>query len=213
MKHGLDLLTVSDVHNRPVDDDCTLSIIRRAKAAGFSALIITLDTVIIGWRPHDLAASYLPFIHGFGSQVGLTDPVFMRKHGEEPILDVPAFPYDPDRYDKLLAKGDEKVKRTMKMATKWLQQTNSGRFRTWDDLKFIRDNWDGPLLLKGIMSREVSRGCSGLERAPRDLYPRTRSWPWTTGSTALLSPTTVSVAPERPSARPDVCVSCRRKTG
>lgn len=127
---------------------------RRAKASGFSALLVTLDTVIIGWRPHDLAASYLPFIHGVGSQVGLSDPVFMAKHGEEPILDVPAFPYDPQRMDRLYEQGDEKVRRTVKMATKWLQQTNSGKFNTWEDLKFIRDNWDGPLILKGIMSVE-----------------------------------------------------------
>lgn len=138
----------------PVDNDCTLSIMRRAKASGFSALIVTLDTVIIGWRPHDLAVSYLPFIHGVGSQVGLSDPVFMKKHGEEPILDVPAFPYDPQRMDRLYEQGDEKVRRTVKMATKWLQQTNSGKFNTWQDLKFIRDNWDGPLILKGIMSVE-----------------------------------------------------------
>lgn len=151
-------------HARPVDDDCTLSIMRRAKASGFSALIITLDTVVLGWRPHDLAVSYLPFIHGFGSQVGLSDPVFMKKHGEEPILDIPAFPYDPQRMDKLYEQGDEKVCRMVKMASKWLQQTNSGKFNTWEDLKLIRDNWDGPLILKGIMSAEVGQSCSARDR-------------------------------------------------
>ena len=138
---------------------------RRAKASGFSALVITLDTVIIGWRPHDLAVSYLPFIHGFGSQVGLSDPVFMAKHGEEPILDVPQFPYDPARMDKLLARGDETVHRTVKMASKWMQQTNSGIFNTWKDLKFIRDNWDGPLILKGIMAAEVCSAASSNSRS------------------------------------------------
>ena len=144
---------------------------RRAKASGFSALIITLDTVIIGWRPHDLAVSYLPFIHGVGSQVGLSDPVFMGKHGEEPILDIPAFPYDPQRMNKLYEQGDEKVCRTVKMATKWIQQTNSGKFNTWEDLKFIRDNWDGPLLLKGIMCAEVGskRVCKSKKAdSPKD---------------------------------------------
>ena len=142
--------------HRPVDNDITLSVMRRAKASGFTALVVTLDTIIIGWRPHDLAASYLPFVHGVGSQVGLSDPVFMKKHGEEPILDVPAFPYDPHRMDRLYEQGDEKVRRTMKMAAKWIQQTNSGKFNTWEDLKFIRDNWDGPLILKGILDVEVS---------------------------------------------------------
>lgn len=142
---------------RPVDNDCTLSIINRAKTCGFSALLVTLDTVVLGWRPHDLAKSYLPFWHGFGSQVGLSDPVFMAKHGEEPILDPPAFPYDSDRMDALYERGDETVQRTVRLATEWLKQTNSGQFRTWEELKFLRDNWEGPLILKGIMSVEVSR--------------------------------------------------------
>ena len=148
-------LTIPDAHDRPVDDDCTLSIIRRAKAAGFSALIITLDTVIICWRPHDLAASYLPFIHGFGSQVGLTDPVFMRKHGEEPILDLPEFPYDPDKVAELYQQGDAKIVKRVNMAIQWLRQTNSGTFKSWDDLRFLRENWEGPLILKGVLAVQV----------------------------------------------------------
>ena len=111
---------------------------------------------MLGWRPHDLAKSYLPFWHGFGSQVGLSDPVFMGKHGEEPMLDAPAFPYDPDRMDKLYERGDEKVRKTVRLATEWLKQTNSGKFRTWEELRFVRENWEGPLILKGIMAVEVS---------------------------------------------------------
>ena len=33
--------------------------------------------MLLGWRPHDLQTSYLPFLHGVGAQVGLSDPVFM----------------------------------------------------------------------------------------------------------------------------------------
>ena len=35
-------------------NDITASILSRAKAAGFSALFVTLDTYILGWRPTDM---------------------------------------------------------------------------------------------------------------------------------------------------------------
>lgn len=35
-------------------NDITKSILSRAKAAGFSALFVTLDTYILGWRPSDM---------------------------------------------------------------------------------------------------------------------------------------------------------------
>jgi lactate 2-monooxygenase len=80
-----------------------LSILRRAKGSGFTALVVTLDTFLLGWRPHDLDTAYLPFIAGVGIQVGTSDPVFMRRMGsryggvrpDEP----PAFPLDVEAHD------------------------------------------------------------------------------------------------------------------
>lgn len=111
----------------------------------------------IGWRPHDLAQAYLPFVHGVGSQVGFSDPVFMKKHNELPNLDVPEYPYEPDKFDELIAKGDEATKRTCYLAGEWQKVMSSGVFRSWEDLKFLRENWDGPIILKGIMCAEVSQ--------------------------------------------------------
>lgn len=39
-----------------------------------------------------------------------------------------------------------------RLALGWIGEINSGLFRTWNDLKVIRDNWDGPIILKGIQS-------------------------------------------------------------
>ena len=142
---------------RPVGKEYTVSLLQRAKASGFTALVITLDTMLLGWRPHDLDTSYLPFLHGVGAQVGLSDPVFMAKHGKEPMTDVPAFPYDPKKIEELLEAGDERTTRMVEMGREWMRQTNSGTFRTWEDLKFVRANWDGPLILKGIVSLKVRR--------------------------------------------------------
>lgn len=38
----------------PGNDDITISILDRAKKAGFSALFVTLDTYALGWRPTDM---------------------------------------------------------------------------------------------------------------------------------------------------------------
>lgn len=53
---------------RPKHDDVTLSLLQRAKKSGYTALIVTLDTNLLGWRPEDLKKAYLPFLHGVGCQ-------------------------------------------------------------------------------------------------------------------------------------------------
>ncbi|KIP02707.1 hypothetical protein PHLGIDRAFT_32097 [Phlebiopsis gigantea 11061_1 CR5-6] len=136
----------------PVGKDCTLSLLKRAKASGFTALIVTLDTMLLGWRPHDLDTSYLPFTHGIGAQVGLSDPTFMAQYSEQPMFDVPAFPYDPRKVEAAYEAGDVTTVKMVDMGREWMRQTNSGTFRSWEDLRFVRENWDGPLILKGILS-------------------------------------------------------------
>ena len=134
----------------------TLSLLRRAKAAGFTALIVTLDTFVIGWRPHDLDTAYLPFAAGVGVQVGTSDPVFMGRQpngGLAPRPDErPAFPLDLDAFRARLAAGDEQARETFALSIAWLEEVNSGKFRTWEDIAFLRENWDGPIVLKGIQS-------------------------------------------------------------
>lgn len=148
---------VIHVECRPKSDDLTLSLLSRAKSNGFSALVITLDTMLLGWRQHDLDHAYLPFAHGVGAQIGFTDPVFMRRFDLEPFAhdDVPEFPYDPAKLDKLALEGDERMKKILPLAMAWLLETNSGKFKSWENLKFVRANWEGPLVLKGILSVKV----------------------------------------------------------
>ncbi|KAI0265625.1 FMN-dependent alpha-hydroxy acid dehydrogenase [Gloeopeniophorella convolvens] len=139
----------------PRSNDVTLSILGRAKAAGFTALVVTLDTFLLGWRPHDLDTSYLPFMAGVGIQTGTSDPVFMKCTGVEVRPDErPAFPLDTDDFRKRIAAGDEAATLAFKLGVAWLQETNSGLFRSWEDLKFLRDNWDGPIVLKGVQTAE-----------------------------------------------------------
>lgn len=141
-------------HNRPVSEDVTLSLLGRAKAAGYTALVVTLDTFSLGYRPKDLEAAYLPFLHGQGLQNLFSDPVFMGKLGEdhrdpkwngpgEVPIGVEAQVRDPDQLERLIQ---------VSMAA--LGETNSGHYFTWKDVAFLRKNWDGPLILKGIQTLE-----------------------------------------------------------
>jgi len=125
--------------------------------AGFTALVVTLDTMTIGWRPHDLEKAFIPFWHGYGIQVGESDPVFMRRFGKEPVLETTLqWPYQPDVLNKKIAEGDEGVKEKAFLGMEWIKECNTS-FKSWDDLKHLRQFWDGPLILKGIQHVAVRK--------------------------------------------------------
>lgn len=111
----------------PNDDELCVSLLRRAAAAGYTHLVITLDTTLLGWRPADLDRGYLPFLAGVGIANYTTDPVFLRRLEKSPEE-------DPGAAGITFASVFP----------------NPGL--TWDQLPLIRDNWDGPVLLKGIQS-------------------------------------------------------------
>ena len=66
------------------NNDITISLLDRAKKAGFTALFVTLDTYTVGWRPSDMDNGYNPFIHAdnIGVETGFTDPVFRKRFKE-----------------------------------------------------------------------------------------------------------------------------------
>jgi len=111
------------------DREICASFVRRAEAAGYGAIVVTLDTLNLGWRPRDLRRAYLPFIKGEGCGQFFTDPVFLSR------LDKP-----PDE-DILTAAA-------MMLAT----FPNVGL--TWDDLDWLRGRTSLPLLVKGVLTAE-----------------------------------------------------------
>ena len=116
----------------PTDDELTVSFLNRAKAAGYTHLIITLDTTLLGWRPLDLDRGYSPFLENKGIANYTSDPVFQRR------MPVPA----------------EVAPLPAGIVFAGLFQ-NPGL--SWDQLPLIRSNWDGPILLKGIQSPRDAR--------------------------------------------------------
>src|SRR3954454_2031992 len=116
----------------PRDRDVAASLIGRAKAAGFAALVVTLDTFILAWRPRDLSAAYLPFLQRLGLANYESDPAFLAGLEKSPDEDPGA-----------------SVLRWMSM---FGDPTN-----TWEDLVWLRDQWDGPIVLKGVLHPEDAR--------------------------------------------------------
>jgi len=138
----------------PRNDDVTISLLTRAKELNYTALLITLDTMSLGWRPHDLHSAYLPFRHGVGIAVGASDPVFMGNLGQQPTHEHSPFPYNPNELDKRIKAGDEAVIKRARLGGEWLKETASGFYKNWEQLSLIKKHWDGPIVLKGIQSVE-----------------------------------------------------------
>ena len=116
----------------PNDPDVCLSILRRARENGFHTLVVTLDTWTLAWRPHDLDQSYLPFIRGIGTAIPFSDPVFRSLLDKSPEEDLPSA-----------------ILRWVPMFT--------GTDKSWDQLAFLRENWHGPIVLKGVQHPEDAR--------------------------------------------------------
>ena len=127
----------------PKDRELAASLLERAAAAGYRALVVTLDTHMLGWRPRDLDGGFLPFLKGVGNQNYFADPVFLRTLGG---------PVDDQSLGPAL----------LQWASIFADPT-----LTWDDLTFLREHWEGPIALKGIQHpddarRAVDAGMDGV---------------------------------------------------
>jgi isopentenyl diphosphate isomerase/L-lactate dehydrogenase-like FMN-dependent dehydrogenase len=69
------------------DRDVATSMVSRAERSGYSAIVVTLDTPVLGWREQDLRLGYLPFLEGKGIANYLSDPVFRASLAKTPEED------------------------------------------------------------------------------------------------------------------------------
>lgn len=130
-------------------DDITISLLQRAKKLGYTMLFVTLDTYILGWRPEDMDNGYNPFMRAdrIGVELGMTDPVFKKQFKERHGVEV-----------------EEKMDTA---ALEWMRTIFPGTSKGWEDIKFLQEHWDGPIVLKGIQSLEdaklaVDAGVQGI---------------------------------------------------
>jgi L-lactate dehydrogenase (cytochrome) len=127
---------------------CALSAIERAKAAGFSALVVTIDTPVAGMRERDLRNGVKELLADrfgprlpFASQL-LTKPGwlwrFLADGGLMKFENVMIPDKGPMLYaDVTAALGDTVV--------------------TWDDLEWIQRAWGGPIVIKGVHTADDAR--------------------------------------------------------
>ncbi|OAL50064.1 FMN-dependent alpha-hydroxy acid dehydrogenase [Pyrenochaeta sp. DS3sAY3a] len=160
---------------KPQAEEMTASLLSRAKANGFTTLVVTLDTFMIGWRPNDLDFSYIPFIYGQGCQVGFSDPVFQRMYEKLQAEDTRSISEKLSEIWQILKRpgsitGAAKVlthASVMKKAAFFTSLVASGNYRDWNDLQILRKYWDGPIVLKGIQTVEdahkaIDHGMDGI---------------------------------------------------
>jgi lactate 2-monooxygenase len=128
----------------PGEDAIADSMIQRAADAGYEAVVVTLDTRLLAWRPRDLATAYLPFLHAEGLSNYLTDPAFLAGL--------------PDGGDAVRSEGWRSMTDETRQAAvlRWIA-TFSDPSQTWDDLRELVDRSPLPVLVKGIQHPDDAR--------------------------------------------------------
>jgi lactate 2-monooxygenase len=158
-----------------MSNDLVESLVARAEAAGAEAIVVTLDTTLLGWRTRDLDLAYMPFLRGKGIAQYTSDKVFRKLLGE------------PSDGEQPQPRPTLQALRTLIQLTRaypggFLGNLRSGEGRravqrfteiysrpslTWDDLPFLRERTKLPILLKGLRHpddarRAVEAGMDGI---------------------------------------------------
>lgn len=152
-----------------ISNDLVESFVARAEASGATAIAVTLDTTLLGWRTRDLDLAYLPFLRGKGIAQYTSDPVFTK------LLDTPLDADAPDPKPSLAAlrvlaqivRAYPGERRHARAAVQRFVRIYSRPSLTWDDLPFLRERTKLPIVLKGVLHpedarRAVAEGVDGL---------------------------------------------------
>jgi isopentenyl diphosphate isomerase/L-lactate dehydrogenase-like FMN-dependent dehydrogenase len=150
------------------DDDLVASMVRRAEACGASAIVVTLDTHILGWRTQDLDLGFLPFARGQGIAQYTSDSTFLRlvkerarrpREGDDPrptLAALRSLVSITARYPggSFLSKLRSPLPRA---AVETFLDVFSRSSLTWENLGFLREHTSLPILLKGLQHPEDAR--------------------------------------------------------
>ena len=119
----------------PTDRTVAASLVHRAEAAGYQAIVVTVDTWTLGWRPRDLDQAYLPFLTTEGLANYLSDPAFRAGLAVPPEQDPQA------------------------AVLHWVGMFGDAAL-TWDDLAWLAGQTELPVLLKGICHPDDARAAA-----------------------------------------------------
>ncbi len=165
-------------------EELNASFLRRAEAAGCEAIVVTLDTHLLGWRTRDLDAAFLPFTRGQGIAQYTSDPVFAELvrdrvarstgPGERPrvtpTLLRSAFSIARSAVGTKLVDGgvrDALRSPLPRAAVETFLDVFSDPSLTWDDLARLREWTSLPVLVKGVLhpddaGRALDHGVDGI---------------------------------------------------
>ncbi len=153
------------------DEDLVMSFVRRAEAAACSAIVVTLDTHTLGWRPWDLDLGSLPFARGEGLAQYTSDPVFLARVrararvaadpdaagtgpgplGRPPRPGVRAVGTLASLARRYPGRAVDNVRSPLpRAAVETFLDVFSNPSLTWADLAFLRARTRLPILLKGL---------------------------------------------------------------
>jgi lactate 2-monooxygenase len=157
-------------------DEVVESFVGRAEACGCEAIVVTLDTTLLGWRTRDLDLGWLPFLRGMGIAQYTSDPAFTK------LLSEAAEGPQPPEPKRTLAALRTLIRLTRNYPEAFVPALRSGRARaavqrfvqiysrpslSWEDLPFLRERTKLPIVLKGILHpddarRAVDEGIDGI---------------------------------------------------
>jgi len=153
-------------------DDVVASFVQRAEQCGCSAIVLTLDTTMLGWRTRDLDLAWLPFMRGMGIAQYTSDPVFRSQLGTP--LPAPAI-RPPINLDTILAvlglsrraRAADLSLAQMRSAVQRFTATYSRPSLSWSDLSQLRGMTRLPIVLKGIQhpddaQRAIDEGVNAI---------------------------------------------------
>jgi lactate 2-monooxygenase len=157
-------------------NDLVASLVSRAEACGCSAIVLTLDTTMLGWRVRDLDLAYLPFLRGKGIAQYTSDPVF-----EDALKETLRQAAPPAGRVSLAAIGTlwqlagahpgarlQNLRSGLaRAAVRRFVETYSRPSLAWDDLGYLREGTRLPILLKGILHPQdaiaaIEHGMDGI---------------------------------------------------
>lgn len=177
------------------DDDLVESFISRAEACGAEAIVVTLDTGMLGWRARDLDRAFLPFIHGMGIAQYTSDPVFRRLVRERMARSAPG-PRPrvtpaavrtllgltrryPGSFRDNLRSGEPRA------AVETFLEVFSRPSLSWDDIPRLRDRTALPIVLKGIQHPDDAR--RALDAGVDGIYVSTHAGRQVDGAVGALT--------------------------
>jgi lactate 2-monooxygenase len=121
------------------DREVSASMVRRAEAAGYSAIVLTVDRIMLGLKRQDFRNGYSPFNEGKGLANYINDPVFCSRLTE--------------------VNNETAVQEILRII--------DHPALSWEDIRFLRKQTNLPILVKGILHPEdaklaVEHGADGI---------------------------------------------------